>query len=228
MFTFVHMLIFAALRGIIMFDKIPMFKRSIPGKEMHFHACTYWKRSVLEGERIMKSVPCSIDMFSSRTQCITCLHILGCSWKTICTYMHVHVFKYRRIAQVLAVAFTIHFPNEWTNNIKQSRGSWGCCKFGPGMPWPFQSAGVWWLWIRCVASPNGDTMVTPWWHDVILCLVSDQGRTRRSMTQYGSDATFPEFWDLGAAFMHVVVAKCDLAFSLLNRLNIRNSLAKEF
>lgn len=64
-------------------------------------------------------------MFSSRTQCITCLHILGCSRKTICTYMHVLMympFKYRRIAQVSAVAFTMDFPNEWTQIIPRILG----------------------------------------------------------------------------------------------------------
>ena len=159
-------LISGALRGIIMLStKVQLFKCSIPGKEMHFHAGTYWKPSVLEGEGILKSVPCSIDIvFSSRTQCITCLQTHGCSRKTICqyTYAGIYFFKYKHVApaQVCAVAFTIHFPNERTNNIKQSWGSWGCCKFGPGMPWPFQSAGVWWLWILCLVSPkDGDAMV---------------------------------------------------------------------
>ena len=124
MFTVVHMLIFAALRGLIMFDKIPMFKRSIPGKEMHFHACTYWKPFVLEREGIMKSVPCSIDMSCFLREhnvshvCIS-LDVHGKPFVHICMYMS---FKYRRIAQVSAVAFTLDFPNEWTQIIPRIPG----------------------------------------------------------------------------------------------------------
>lgn len=146
----------------------------------------------------------------------TMYHMFAHPWM----FMENHL--YRRIAQVLAVAFTIHFPNEWTHNIKQSRGSWGCCKFGPGMPWPFQSAGGWWLWIRCLVSPNGDTMVTRC-DPVLRVIRGEPGEVWLSMevTQHLLNSGT---WGLYLCMLWLQVG----SRRWLNRLNIRNSLAKEF
>ncbi len=176
---------------------------------MHFHAGIYWKPSVLEGEGILKSVPCSIDIVFFAD---TMYHMFATAWmftenRHLSIYVCRHIFlKIQTCCTSLGCSLHHPFPDERTNNIKQSWGSWGCCKFGPGMPWPFQSAGVWWLWICLVSPKDGDAMVIR--YDPVL-------------------GVFGICWILGlggCTYAGCCNHKYDLTVSLLN---MRNLLAKE-